>query len=185
MFISKLMGRLTGFARKEDGTIALEAMIVLPAMFWAFLVCFSIFDTFRMYSINQKAAFTIGDAISRETAPLDGAYLEGARQMFEYLSASEGRSSIRVSSLRWDGADERFYSDWSHISGNVNPLTDGEVSGMNDRLPVMPNNERIVLVETWSDYDPPFRTGIEEQNIRNFVFTRPRFAPRVCWEECD
>jgi len=189
MFMTTLKAKLTtfsqDFARKDDGSVALESMIVLPAMFWSFLMCFSIFDTFRMYSINQKAAFTIGDAISRETAPIDRAYLDGSLEMFEYLSSSDGRSALRVSSLRWDLDQDRYFADWSQTSGNMSSLTDAEVRDMKNRLPVMPDNERVVLVETWSQYDPPFRTGLEEQNIRNFVFTRPRFAPRVCWEQCN
>ena len=83
---------LNRFSRDDSGSVAMEAMIVLPAMFWAFLVCFSIFDTFRMYNINQKAAYTVGDAISRETVPLDSAYLSGMRQMFEYLASSPGQT---------------------------------------------------------------------------------------------
>ncbi len=186
MLKTKIINQLNGFIRREDGTIALEAMIVLPAMFWAFLTCFSIFDSFRMYSINQKAAFTIGDSISRETAPIDQEYLDGALQLFSYLASSaDGQSSLRVSSMMFDEDNNRFVADWSQVSGNQGPLSNGEIAGMVDRLPVMPDGERVILVETWSEYDPPFRTGLEEREIRNFVFTRPRFAPRVCWDECN
>ncbi len=176
---------LRRFAKREDGSVAVEAMIILPWMFWAFLVCFSIFDTFRMYNINQKAAYTVGDSVSRETAPLDTAYLNGMRQMFEYLAASPGQSTLRVSSLRWDEDDNRFYADWSQVSGNARPaLTDQDVIGMTNRLPLMPDDERIILVESWTDYDPVFATGLEQQEITNFVFTRLRFTPNLCWESC-
>ena len=185
MTYALIKARLKAFCRREDGTIAMEAMIVLPVMFWAFLSVFSIFDTYRTYTINQKAAFTIGDAISRETAPLDEEYLTGMLGLFEYLSRSEGQSALRVSSLRWDATDDRFYSDWSRTRGAVAQLTNDDVEGWAVRLPVMPDNERVMLVETWSDYDPPFAIGLEQRDIRNFVFTRPRFAPRVCWEQCE
>lgn len=185
MFIAKLKAGLAGFIRREDGTIALEAMIVLPVMFWAFLSVFSIMDTFRAYTINQKAAFTIGDSISRETAPLDQAYLTGTRQLFEYLSQSDGQSAIRVTSLYFNAAQNRFYRDWSKVSGSAMELTNDDVRNWSTKLPVIPNNERIMLVETWTQYDPPFATGLEQREIRNFVFTRPRFAPRVCWEQCN
>jgi hypothetical protein len=185
MLIARIKSRLSGFARREDGTVALEAMIVLPMMFWAFLSMFSIFDAFRTYSINQKAAFTIGDSISRETAPLDQAYLTGTLQMFEYLSQSQGQSAIRVSSLYYDADEDRFYRDWSKVSGAVVELSNDDVELWGTKLPVMPDNERVVLVETWSEYNPPFATGLEQREIRNFVFTRPRFAPRVCWDQCN
>lgn len=185
MLLARIKTRLAGFIRREDGTIALEAMIILPMMFWSFLSVFSIFDTFRTYSINQKAAFTIGDAISRETAPLDAQYLTGTLELFEYLSQSQGRSALRVSSLRWDGNRSRYYRDWSRTRGAVAELSNDDVQGWATKLPVLPHNERVMLVETWSEYDPPFATGLEQREIHNFVFTRPRFAPRVCWEICE
>lgn len=185
MQMTRLRARLAGFARREDGTIAIEAMIVLPVMFWAFLSVFSIFDTYRTYTINQKAAFTIGDAISRETAPIDDEYLTGAHQLFEYLARSAGNSSIRVTSLQWNQAEDRFYRDWSKVRGSVPELSNDDVRDWSTKLPVMPDMERVMLVETWTTYDPPFATGLEQREVRNFVFTRPRFAPRVCWDECN
>lgn len=185
MRIASFKSLLAGFARREDGTIAIEAMIVLPVMFWTFLSVFSIFDTYRTYSINQKAAFTIGDAISRETAPLDDAYLTGAHQLFEYLARSSGNSTLRVTSLQWNAADDRFYRDWSKVRGSKPELSNADVSEWSTKLPVMPDMERVMLVETWTTYDPPFKTGLEQREVRNFVFTRPRFAPRVCWDQCN
>ncbi|MFK7835384.1 MAG: TadE/TadG family type IV pilus assembly protein [Sulfitobacter sp.] len=185
MYLTWIKTRLAGFARREDGTIAVEAMIILPMMFWAFLSVFSIFDTYRTYTISQKAAFTIGDAISRETAPLDSDYMNGMHGLFEYLSQSQGQSSLRVTSLLYDGNADEFTADWSKARGSRPELTTNDVRSWTDRLPVMPNGERVMLVETWSTYDPPFATGLEQREIKNFVFTRPRFAPRVCWDQCN
>jgi hypothetical protein len=185
MWIARIKTRLRGFLRNDDGTIAIEAMIILPVMFWTFLSVFSIFHAFRTYSINHKAAFSISDSISRETAPLDQAYLDGALQLFEYLSNSQSMSSLRVTSLYFDAENDRFYRDWSKVSGGKPELSNGDVSDWISKLPSVPNNERIMLVETWSTYEPPFKTGLEQREIKNFVFTRPRFAPRVCWQECN
>jgi len=185
MLMARIKTALAAFARRDDGTIALEAMIVIPVMFWAFLSVFSVFHSFRTYSINQKAAFTIGDAISRETAPLDDEYLNGAYSLFNYLSGATGDTALRVTSLVWNATENRFYRDWSKSRGPRVELSDDDVREWSTFLPVMPHNERVMLVETWADYDPPFKTGIEEQEIRNFVFTRPRFAPRVCWDQCN
>lgn len=173
------------FLRREDGSIAIEAVIIMPVLFFTYLSIYSIFDTFRMYNINQKAAYTIGDAISRETRPLDGDYLAGAQELFEYLARSQGKTALRVTSVRYDGGDERFYTHWSKKLGWMEPLTDADMVNMKDRLPMLADNEHLVLVETWSKYDPPFRTGLENREIRNLVFTAPRYAPWVCWIECD
>lgn len=177
------------FLRREDGSVTIEAMIILPVMFWTFLSLFSIFESFRYHGINQKAAFTISDAISRETLPIDRQYLNGMLDTFEYLARSQGASTLRVSSIWYDADNDRFWSDWSQTAGggggNVTPLTNADVQNWHDKLPVIPNLERVMVVETWSTFDPPFDTGLEQRDIRNFVFTRPRYAPRVCWDQCN
>jgi hypothetical protein len=174
-----------GFLRREDGAVAIEAMIILPMLFWTYLSIFSIFDAFQTYSINQKAAYTIGDAISRETVPLNNAYLSGVHDLFEYMSRSKDQSAMRVTSIYFDAANNRYRRVWSQTRGWVTPLTSGDVRNWHDRLPKMLDNEHVVLLETWSNYTPPFATGLEKREIRNFVFTRPRYATRVCWETCD
>ena len=171
------------FARDEEGTIAIEAMIIMPVIFWAFLCMFSIFYTFHQYSVNQKAAYTIGDAISRETVPIDDAYLDGTHSLLAYLTAPSGGTSLRVSSLWFDQAQNKFYTDWSETRGGPQPLTDADVENWHSKLPVMPDKERVIVVETWNKYDPPFKTGLEKREIHNRVFTRPRYAPRVLWND--
>jgi hypothetical protein len=196
MFIQRAKAQVKSFmrgdfVRDEEGVIAIEAMIIMPMMFWTFMCMFSIFDAFRSYSMNQKAAFTIGDAISRETQPIDAAYLDGMWSMFDYLAETTEPSSLRVTSLYFDGAANTFRVDWSQSRGSEGGFSDANFSGTTntaywrDRLPVIPANERIMLVETWDNYDPPFETGLEQEVIHNSVFTRPRYAPRVCWQVCN
>ena len=169
------------FLRREDGTIALEATIVMPLIFWTYLSMFSIFDAFRMYSIHQKASFTIGDAISRETVPIDADYLDGALDLYEYLSRSQGQSALRVSSIWYDQSADVFNTDWSQTRGPIAPLTSAETRNWHAKIPVLVDGEHVIITETWSTYDPPFNTGLEEREIRNFVFTRPRYASCVLW----
>ena len=171
------------FIKTEDGNIAIEAVIVLPILFWGYLSMFAIFDAYRQHSINQKAAFTIGDLISRQTTPLDTEFLTGARDLFDMLTRSQGVSSMRVTSVRFDADTQSYTQDWSQALGAATAAEGATVQGWADQLPVMPDNERVMVVETWSDYDPPFNTGLTLSHIHNFVFTRPRYAPRVLWEE--
>lgn len=174
---------LTRFKRSEEGSIAVETVIMLPLMFWAYLAMYSTFDTFRMYNLNQTAAYTVGDAISRETQAIDPNYLQGMHELFEYLTRGTGQTAIRVSSIWYDQENDRFHTDWSQVRGTVQPLTSEDVHSWHSKLPVMPNNERVTLVETWRDFDPLFKTGLERRDIYNFVFTRPRYAPRTVWSD--
>ena len=178
-----LRSLLAQFKGREDGSIAVETVIMLPLMFWAYLAMYSTFDTFRMYNLNQTAAYTVGDAISRETQAIDADYLQGMQQLFEYLTRGTGQTAIRVSSLWYDAENNRYHADWSQVRGTVQPLTSDDVRNWHDKLPVMPNNERVTLVETWRDFEPLFKTGLERRDIHNFVFTRPRYAPRTVWSD--
>lgn len=168
-----------GFLRREDGAVAVETVIILPMLFGVYLAIFSLYDAFSQYSLNQKAAYTIGDMISRQTVPIDDDYIDGAQDLFDYLTRSAEGSAIRVSSLRWNNKKSKFTSDWSKTRGWVSELKNKDVKTWADRLPVMKHNERIVLVETWSTYDPPFNTGLTSREIKNFIFTRPRYTDRV------
>ena len=171
------------FGRDESGTIAIETIIIIPVLFWAYLSMFSMFHAYRQHSISQKTAFTIGDMVSRETAYLDAAYLDGAQDLLVYLTGAEkSDTSIRITSVKYNANKEIYRRDWSRARGWMPVLSNKKVKALNERLPVMEHNERVMLVETWVKYDPPFATVLSNHEIVNFVFTRPRYAPQVLWD---
>lgn len=176
---------LDAFRKEEDGSIAIETVLVIPALFWAYLAMFAIFDAYRQYALNQKAAYVIADMVSRETTPIDDSYVDGAREMMRFMTGTTSVSdvSIRVSSLSYDGVADKYEKDWSEKRGWISTLTDGQVSGWTNRLPLMSDNDRVTLVETWVKYDPPFNTGLSDRIVQNFVFTKPRYAPRVLFDD--
>lgn len=177
---------LREFRDGDQGSIAVETIIIIPVLFWGYLSLFAIFDAYRQHSINQKAAFTISDIVSRETTPLDGSYLDGTRRMLAYLTATPASDvRVRVTSVRYDADEDEYERDWSRGRGGVPALTEDAVNALRDRLPIMTDNERVTVVETFVEYDPPFNTGLTNRTIENFVFTRPRYTPRVCFLECD
>lgn len=171
--------KMRRFAQKEDGSIAIETLIVMPMIFWVYIAMFAFFQTYLEYSNNQKAAFTIGDMISRETLPLDSDYLDGVQELLVYMTNSSAETAVRVTSLKYNLTEERFYIDWSRSRGSHQPLTNSDVALWSTRIPKLSDNEYIVITETWTTYDPPFDTGLGNQEIENFVFTRPRYAPQV------
>ena len=185
MFKSLLEKVLARFKRDEDGSIAIEAVIIMPVMFWAYLSMFAIFDAYRHHALSQKAGYTIGDMISRETNPIDQSYMVGAKKLLEYLTLADPTdAALRVSSIKYDEDSDTYEKHWSKTHGDgPTPFTDQEVANLDNRLPVMKDNEYIVVVETWVEYDPPFDTGLATHDIVNFVFTRPRYAPSVLWTD--
>ncbi len=180
MFVNSIKSfGMRKFARQDEGSVSIEAMILMPMVIWVFAAMFSIFDTYKEYSLSQKAAYTIGDMISRETVPIDTEYLDGAQDLLDYITNSQDQSALRVTSLKYNGADNRFYVDWSRSRGPGQPATDSDVATWTDRLPTIANNEYIVVTETMTTFSPPFNIGLGKPNIENFVFTRARYAPRV------
>jgi hypothetical protein len=170
------------FISDGSGSVAVEAVLVLPFLFWAFLATFVYFDAFRQSAVNQKAAYTIGDMLSRETAAVNDTYVNSLQSLFEFLTKRNSEPSLRVSVAMWDEEDNRYRLDWSEGRGNRGALTEDEVNAMRDRLPNLPDNERIILVETWSTYKPAFNVGLKQDELYNLVFTSPRFAPQLVWE---
>lgn len=179
-----LRNHLSRFRRNEDGNLAVETMIIVPILFWAFVALFVIFDAYRQHGANQKAAYTIGDLVSRQSDALDLDFLTGSRQLFDTLIRSSAQTTVRITSVQYDGASDTYMRDWSQSIGAVPPATPEEVAGWRTRLPILPNFEYITVVETWSEYEAPFTVGIETHDIQNFVFTRPRYAPKICWNVC-
>lgn len=177
--ISTLARRLRRFAKDARGTLTVEAVVMFPILFWAILSMLVFFDAYRQSSINVKAALTLSDMISREVDPINAAYLNGAVSLFQELARSHTAPKLRVTVVYYDLESDTFNVDWSHQRGGVTVLTTADIQLMTDRLPIVWNNERLIIVETWSDYNPPFNVGIARQDLYNFVFTRPRFAPQV------
>lgn len=91
--------------------------------------------------------------------------------------------AMRITVIRWDEDDDQFYLDWSQARGEVGTMTQENLVDFADLLPVMPDAERVILVETWNTWEPVINVGMDERQMANFVFTRPRFAPQVIFDD--
>ncbi|QBF31206.1 TadE/TadG family type IV pilus assembly protein [Thalassococcus sp. S3] len=181
MFPRSLRTRIKRFAQDTDGLVTVEFAMMMPILFFAYCASFVFFDAYRQSATNLKTAYTIGDLISRETAAINNAYIDSMYSLTQDLARSNSPMSLRISVIRWDAGDDRYYLDWSSARGGITQLTDNTLSAFNERLPTMPDQERVILVETWNTWTPPFNVGMEVTSIDNFVFTRPRFAPQLAW----
>ncbi|MBP0484059.1 pilus assembly protein [Sagittula sp. M10.9X] len=191
-----MLTRLRGFAEDTRGNVTLETVIWLPLLLTVLASMVSLHDAFRYKSLNTKAAYTISDALSRETEPVDDAYLDGMVDVLEFLTISAGPYSVRVTlvsfdadTLNYDGsvrsAGAGYQVDWSQVRGDFIALTDAELAEMTANLPEMLDNERVILVETRTEYIPPFEIPIlnEADLFYTYGFTRPRFAPKIVWAD--
>ena len=179
--LCRLQQVLRDFARDTRGSVSVEFVIVMPLLFWGFMAIYVYFDGFRQSTQNLKAAYSIGDMISRETEAINSAYIDSMEEVLKLMTRSETQVKLRVTVVRWDENDNRYYVDWSKSRGYGSIRTNGDMADLSERLPVMPDNERVILIETKAEYEPVFDIGMAEQDLDTFIFTRPRFAPQVVW----
>ncbi|SFT49597.1 TadE/TadG family type IV pilus assembly protein [Sedimentitalea nanhaiensis] len=181
MFKHRLIRRLRAFADDTRGSIIVEFVIAIPFIFWSFMASYVYFQGYQQSASNLKAAYTISDLISRETSDINDAYIDSMVNLFDMMTRTPSNSSMRITVIRWDGPDNRYYVNWSANRGFPAELTDANVSDLADRLPTMPDNEIVILVETNNEFEPLFKIGLNDLVLENFVFTRPRFVDQIKW----
>ena len=178
--------RVRTFRADQNGNVAIEAAILVPILIWGYLAMFTIFDSYRQYTTQQKAAYTISDLISRQATPLDGSFIDGSHMLFQELTRTIGEPGMRVTIAKYDLVEEEYQVIWSRTRGGMIGLQSEDIANWGDRLPVLPQDDQIIIVETTSEFKPAFNIGLPQKTINNFVFTRPRYAKQVCFNlVCD
>lgn len=178
--IKTLIARLKSFSAETRGSVSVEFVLVMPFLFWSFMAVYVYFDGYRQSAVNLKAAYTISDLISRETEVIDDTYVDSMYALLQILTRPTSPVSMRITVVRWDEDDDRYYVDWSANRGYNIDLTDATIGDIESKLPTMPDLERVILVETDNTFVPLFNVGMENKQLTNFVFTRPRFVDQVC-----
>ncbi|AKS46790.1 Flp pilus assembly protein TadG [Octadecabacter temperatus] len=186
-----IKSKLRRFRREEEGAMVVEAMIMFPTLFACVIATFVFFDAFRNQSINLKAAYTISDALSREDQGITNTFITNTWLVHRFLTNSEALTKLRVTLVKYvDDTDDEVDNGehiavWSVEKGGAGTLTDAEVQMMNanNEIPVMPDGETLILVQTWVDYEPNFSIGLGAFTFENTIFTRPRAAANgVCYD---
>lgn len=182
MSMKSVFSKLRRFRDEQSGNVAIEAVILVPIMIWGYMAMFSIFDTYRQYTAQQKAAYTISDLISRQATPLDADFLDGSHELFQTLTRSIGETGLRVTVAKYDLNIQEYQVVWSRTRGGMIALASQDIADWSDRLPVLPQDDQIIIVETTALFDPVYELGLGLKTINNFVFTRPRYATQVCMD---
>ncbi|MGY3437418.1 MULTISPECIES: TadE/TadG family type IV pilus assembly protein [unclassified Marinovum] len=181
--ILRAFTHLRQFARDTRGNASIEIAIFAPLLMFLLAASYVYYDAYRQKAINTNAAYTISDAFSRQTDAIDDVYMTGMHDLLEFLTHADTETGLRVTVVRWDATDGQYHPDWSESRGPLYPLTERDLNtALVDNLPTLLNNERVIVVETSSIYEPPYNIpGIASQELYNFAFTRPRFAPKLVW----
>lgn len=182
--------RLQKFRRDDEGSIVAEVVIMFPTLFAATIAIFVFFDAFRNQSINLKANYTIADAFSREDDYITNTFMNNTWRMHRFLTNSNALTDLRVSVIRFDAdpnnGDGEYRVAWSRVPGgsSTSDFDDQPLSSIgltaND-VPVMPDNDTLIVVQTGVEYEPNFSIGLGKFTFENTTFTRPRWAPNLCY----
>lgn len=163
------------FARCEDGSNTVEAMLMIPLFVWSFLSAYVFFDAYRVQSINAKAGYTIGDIISRETGYITPAYMDSMHNLQQSLVDSRSVPRLRVTVFEYDAASNSYLVCWSRVRGGGPEMTDGRLAAISHGIPEhMRDGEQAILVQSQVNYEPIFAAGIAQMDFDDFVVTSPR-----------
>ena len=182
MRLNQIFRRSMGhFSRNEKGMLTVEALLVFPMLLWTITAIFTFFEGFRQSAANLKAAYTIGDLISRETQAITPAYVNSMLVLMQRMVNNGSPMSLRMTLIVFDEDDDRHYVRWSTARGYDDVWDNDNISNMEDNLPPMPDQDTLIIVETSNPFDPTFKTPFlgDDYTFNNFVFTRPRFTNEI------
>jgi hypothetical protein len=184
---------LNQFRREEDGSVVVEAMLILPILIWCFMGTFVFFDAYRTQGANVKAAYVLGDIISRETEYISPSYMDSLFALQGFLVDTGTNQQLRVTVVEFTGPNHNNGFDvvWSQARGGAVAMTSANLdSQFDDYIPVMSIGDSVIITETWIDYDPRYSVGLQDASgntdieFREFVVTRPRYGS-ICWNSVD
>ncbi len=185
MYMLPLTQWLKSFRDDETGTVALEAVITLPLLFWALAATYEFFEVHRYDSARAKASYTIADMLSREMQTVTPTYLDNAKTVFDTITNDTGENQMRISVVKYDADSDEFSVRWSQVRGGgpYTALTTADVRNAHATLPIMGDGEEVIVLESRSDYPAKFDVGLGgDLVIATRVLTSPRFAPQIVWE---
>ncbi|SEV98243.1 hypothetical protein SAMN04488515_0507 [Cognatiyoonia koreensis] len=180
------LARIKNFAAKwqrdEDGSVAVETVLMVPLLAWAMLATLTYFDAYRTEGISYKAGLTVADAISREADSIDDDYIDGAYGLLRFLTLKDGDPDLRVTVFKYRAGQDDYRRVWSKARGQTTALNHADLEAMRGRLPLMVGGERAILVETWTEYEAPYAVGLGDFTMSTYNVISPRFTARLCFD---
>ncbi|RPE72012.1 hypothetical protein EDD53_1149 [Pacificibacter maritimus] len=184
IFRNLLRARQIGarYGRSEHGSMSVEAILVLPVIFFGLMFIYTYFAAFQLKGLSNKATYTVSDYLSRQTEPVDSNFIEGLSDIYQFLTNADS-NYLRVSSVTWsiDDGEGAYELQWSYGANSVPPLTD--IADIQERLPLLALGETILVLEASNDFNPLFNIGLNAFSVADFVATKPRFATQVVFDD--
>ncbi|MFY0692041.1 MAG: pilus assembly protein [Paracoccaceae bacterium] len=180
-FLSRMSARARVTISDERGSGAVEAVIVFPVLFFLYCAVFVWFDAYRDNTLAMKATYTASDIISRESE-IDEPYIDGLATLIDFLTEAETPTVLRVSMIEYnlqDPAANKYRLRWSYGTGGKEDLTQEMLDLDSSWIPVMGDDETVIVTETSINYASAFNVGIGLQTWENVMVMRPRFTSKI------
>lgn len=168
------------FVRSEEGgSLSLELVLFGGLMAFTSMMIFAYWEAFRVRANSGNATYVISDMISREGAPVDEDYITGMSRVYAYMTMpGPDAAFIRVTSLDFHQGTNRYRVLWSRSTDEVRApeLTNADLAAMRDvSIPTLEDGASLLLIESWRDFFPAFRVGLDAQTFYTRLFMLPRF----------
>lgn len=174
------------YLRRDEGTVAVEGIIVAPMLIFALMFCYTYFAAFQAKSAANRANYMISDYVSRQTDTIDPTFMAGLGDVYRFLN-NDGDISLRISSVKFVvdpvTSEESHELVWSYAEGKYEALTNETIAAIEARIPLLANGEEVVVVETERGWMPFFRVGLSELAFADIVTTKPRFTSQVIYDD--
>lgn len=180
--IATIRASVADFRRDERGNISIELVTLVPLMAVFTFGLITFFDAFRAKSTAARTATVLSDIVSRETNAISPDFLNGLQGVMVSMIDSDESPEYRLTAFTWNQTAQEYRVRWSRERGNRPRHTKASLNLIGDNLPTLKDGQRAVLLETWVDYEPLTRWGLEEgTTFHNKLVAAQRFVPQICW----
>ncbi|WP_084587870.1 TadE/TadG family type IV pilus assembly protein [Devosia riboflavina] len=164
---------LRQFQRSERGATIIEFALLAPVLLLVLLGSVTAFDLLRNAQSVEKATFTIGDMLSRQTS-VSASTLTGMLNLMLNVVPSAHDGGLRISSIARDNG--AFVLRWSHSVGSNVPTTPIPTS----ILPEIANGDTVLVTESFVPHEAMFAGfGFSDITFTANAVHRPRFVTAI------
>lgn len=169
-------GNLHRFWRNQRGSSIVEFALLVPVLLLLLIGTVTLFDLFRNLQSVEKATFTVGDMMSRQTA-MSQSTLDGMLLLMRNMVPTASDGGLRVSSIGKQGGV--MVVRWTHqVGSNVpnTPLPAGII-------PDVAEGDSVLLTESFVPHQAfSGAFGIGAITFEAQSAHRPRFVSSIAFQ---
>jgi Flp pilus assembly protein TadG len=167
------------FETNEAGASAIEFALLVPVLIAVLLGTVTLFDMFRNSQNIEKATFTVGDILSRQTTVSD-ASMNALLSLLKHTVPTAADGAMRVSSIV-RGKGNKLEVQWSKVVGSTTVLDSASIP--ENILPDIDKGDSVILTETFVPHSAVFSGfGVDVLTFKSRSVHRPRFVSSISFQ---